>query len=104
MKIKEIPNGWKVSVIFLTFLLWASLSFAEEVLKKSPLAYLPSGEVMHETLQSGSGIPIDQPYAKDHVIVRFKEGVSSTAITATHAKIQTLKVKKFNLVKNLHLV
>ncbi len=93
---------WKISMILLVFFLLPVLSLAQEVQKKSPATYLPSGEAVHAQLNESTLSPL--PYAEDRIIVRFKKDASSAAISSANTKVQAIKTKKFNIVKNLHVV
>ena len=68
------------------------------------MTYLSPGEVINKTSQSKTHAPPDLPYAKDKIIVKFKEDVSPAAMTLAHNRVQTVKAKQFNVVNNLHLI
>jgi len=99
-----MPRRWKISIIFLALFLSPVLSFAEGAQKKSPVTYLTSGEIVYEGPQLANNTSPVPLYAEGHVIVKFKKDATSAEIYSANAKVQTAKTKKFNIVKNLHLV
>jgi len=99
-----MQKGWKISIISFALFISPVLSFGQESQKKSPVTYLPAGDAVHEGPELTNNTSPDRIYAEDHVIVKFKKDSSSAAIASANAKVQAIKVKKFNIVKNLHLI
>ena len=94
-KMRAVTTLWALSAVTALVMLCAV----------SPWMVLTKAVVMPETLEKGRiGSSDVKKYKPNEVLVRFRKGVSESAVGAAHASIGAEVVKTYRGVENLQLV
>ncbi len=100
-----MSGTWKTILISLgCFWALGPHAFADEARKTQPVLFHTTGEVTHQELRPQTQGIKTPSYVADQILVKFKADVPESYITSAHAGVQANIVKKFDVVKNLHLV
>ena len=96
---------WKTILSSLGFFVaLGTLTFAEEALKTQPILFQPAGPITYQELQPQTDDFGTPSYAADQILVKFKDDVPDRTVASAHVEVQAAPVRKFSIVKNLHLV